>query len=179
MVASIGRVWLMGSRCTEPITRRDLKRIAAVARREREDFFGLNPAWALLYGKRLLCVALAGEAGAHAVNGVTGFERFDVWSFYAVHPDAAFPTHRKAREDYGDSHFGRDPALPDSFKGRAVEVQGRSIEAKPGDDPVTALQRYLRAKPTPTAGELARQTIVLLEPDALLGYEAWPTLITG
>jgi hypothetical protein len=63
----------MGNRCTEPIARRDLKRIAGVARREREDFFRLNPAWALLYGKRLLCVGLAGEAGAHAVNGVTGF----------------------------------------------------------------------------------------------------------
>ncbi|MBX9962785.1 MAG: hypothetical protein K2Y35_07015 [Burkholderiales bacterium] len=169
----------MGSRCTEPITRRDLKRIAGVARRERQDFFRLNPAWALLYGKRLLCVGLAGEAGAHAVNGVTGFERFEVWNFYAVHPDAAFPPHRKAREDYGDSHFGRDPALPDSFKGRAVDVQGRSIEAKPGDDPVAALQRYLRTKSTPTAAELARQNIVLLEPDALLGFEAWPTLIAA
>lgn len=169
----------MGNRCTEPIARRDLKRIAGVARREREDFFRLNPAWALLYGKRLLCVGLAGEAGAHAMNGVTGFERFDVWSFYAAHPDAPFPPHRKAREDYGDSHFGRDPALPDSFKGRAVDVRGRSIEAKPGDDPAAALQHYLRAKSTPTAAELARQSIVLLEPDALLGFEVWPTLITA
>lgn len=167
----------MSSRCCEPITRRDLKRIAGVARREREDFLRLNPAWALLYAKRLLCVALAGEAGAHAVNGVTGFERFEVWSFYALHPDAPFPSHRKAREDYGDSHFGRDPALPDSFKGRAVHVQGRSIDAKPGDDPVAALQRYLRVKATRTAGELARQTIVLLEPDALLGFEVWPALL--
>jgi hypothetical protein len=96
-----------------------------------------------------------------------------------VHPDAPFPPHRKAREDYGDSHFGRDPALPDSFKGRAVDVQGRSIDAKPGDDPVAALQRYLRTKSTPTAAELARQSIVLLEPDALLGFEVWPTLITA
>jgi hypothetical protein len=169
----------MDSRSIEPITRRDLKRLAAIARREREDFFDLNSAWSLLYAKRLLCVALAGEAAIHALNATSGFVGFEVWNFYAAHPEAPFPPHRKAREDFGDSRFGRDPALPESFRGRAVDVQGRSIEAKPGDDPVAALQRYLRAKETPTAKELSRQSIVLLDPESLLGFEVWPTLVTA
>lgn len=167
----------MDIRSTEPITRRDLKRLAAIARREREDFFGLNNAWSLLYSKRLICVALAGEAAVHALNATSGFVGFEVWSFYAAHPDAPFPTHRKAREDFGGSHFGRDPAQPESFRGRAVEIQGRSIDANPDDGPVVALQRYLRAKETPTAKELSRQSIVLLEPEAVLGFEVWPTLV--
>ncbi len=169
----------MGSRSIEPITRRDLKRLAALVRREREDFFGLNSAWSLLYSKRLLCVALGGEAAVHALNATSGFVGFEVWNFYAEHPDAPFPARRKAREDFGDSRFGLDPSLPETFKGRAVDVQGRSIEAKPGDDPVTALQRYLRLKETPTAKALARQSLVLLEPEALLGFEVWPTLVSA
>ena len=169
----------MDSRSIEPITRRDLKRLAAIARREREDFFGLNNAWSLLYSKRLLCVALAGEAAIHALNATSGFVSFEVWNFYAANPDAPFPPHRKAREDFGGSRFGRDPALPDTFRGRAVDLQGRSIEAKPGDNPVAALQRYLRKKETPTAKELSRQSIVLLDPEALLGFEVWPSLVTA
>lgn len=169
----------MGSRSIEPITRRDLKRLAAIVRRERDDFFRLNGAWSLLYSKRLLCVALAGEAAVHALNATSGFVGFEVWSFYAMHPDAPFPSRRKAREDFGDSRFGRDPSLPETFRGRAVDVQGRSIDAKPGDDPVAALQHYLRLKATPTAKDLARQSLVLIDPEPLLGFEAWPTLVTA
>jgi hypothetical protein len=169
----------MDGRTRTPITRHDLKRLARIARREREDFFRLNGAWSLLYSKRMICVALAGEAAIHALNATSGFVRFEVWNFFAAHPDAAFPSHRKAREDFGESRFGRDPALPETFRGRAVDIQGRGIDAHPGDDPVTALQRYLRARQTPTAKDLARQSLVLLEPEALLGFEAWPTLVAA
>ncbi|MEO8040556.1 MAG: hypothetical protein ABI794_17440 [Betaproteobacteria bacterium] len=169
----------MGARCIEPITRRDLKRIATIARHEREDFFRLNVAWALLYAKRLLCVALAGDAASHSLSGTSGFEAFEVWNFYALHPDAPFPPHRRAREDFGPSRFGRDPGLSDAFKGRVIDVRGRSIAAMPGDDPIAAMHRYLRARDTPTAKELAAQTLVLLEPTTLLGYEIWPTLVTA
>lgn len=167
----------MGSRSTEPITRRDLKRLAAVARREREDFFSLNAAWSLLYAKRLLCVALGGEAAVHALNATSGFAAFELWNFYATHADAPYPSRRKAREDFGPSRFGRDPDLPESFLGRAVDIRGRSIDAEPADNAVTALHRYLHARATPTARELARQSLVLVEPESLLGFEVWPTLI--
>lgn len=166
-----------GARCTLAITRQDLRRLAGIARRNREDFFRLNPAWALLYARRLIATALAGEAAAHFVAGSRGFERFEVWHFFAAHPEAPFPPQKKSREDYGRSRFGRDPALPESFAGRAVDVQGRSLEAAPGDDPVATLQAWLKARPTPTSRALADTTLVLLEPEALLGYVVWPTLL--
>jgi hypothetical protein len=166
-----------GARCTLAITRQDLRRLAGVARRSREDFFRLNPAWALLYGRRLLASALAGEAAEHFVSGSRGFRGFEVWHFFATHPETPFPPQKKSREDYGRSRFGRDPSLPESFAGRALDLQGRSIEATAGDEPVSALQGWLKARPTPTARALAATTLVVLEPEALLGYVAWPTLL--
>lgn len=167
-----------GDRCRLAITRQDLRRIGGVARRSRQDFFRLNPAWALLYGRRLLATALAGDAAEHFASGARGFTGFEVWCFFAEHPEAAFPPQKRFREDYGRSRFGRDPALPESFAGRAVDVQGRSLRVAPGADPVTTLQAWLRTRPTPTARSLSAGTLVLLEPEPLLGYCVWPTLVT-
>lgn len=165
------------SRCLETISKRDLKRLAALAQESRDDFFRLNEEWAERYQHRFLCSALGGEAAAHFLNGISGFARFEVWWFFKANPEVAFPTHRKSREDFGISHFGEDPSLPETFRGRAVDVQGRSVEVDDGDDPLPALQKYLRARATPTARELSRQALVVLEPEVLLGYEAWPTLV--
>jgi hypothetical protein len=35
----------------------------------------------------------------------------------------------------------------------------------------------LRAGATPTARDLARRAVVMLEPEELLGIEAWPSLV--
>ncbi|MFN9388405.1 MAG: hypothetical protein ACK6DF_02475 [Betaproteobacteria bacterium] len=164
-------------RCALALTRQDLGRLAGLVRRSREDFFRLSPAWGLVYARRLLAVALAGDAAEHFMSGTRGFEGFEVWQFFAAHPEAPFPPHKKFREDYGRSRFGRDPSLPESFAGRAVDWQGRSLEAAPAADAVATLQGWLRARPTPTARSLAAGTLVLLEPEPLLGYCPWPTLL--
>lgn len=166
-----------GSRCYLPIGTRDLKRLAGLVRRSREDFLRLNPGWGLLYGKRFLCSVIAGDAAAHLVNGTTGFRGFEAWNFFAQHPEAAIPTQRRSREDFGKSRFGRDPTLPETFTGRAVDVQGRSLDAAPAEDPAQVLDRYLRGRSTPTARDLSRQTLLFLEPDPLLGVQVWPTLV--
>lgn len=165
------------SRCLEAISRRDLKRLAALSQTARDDFFRLNDEWSRYYGGRFLCSALGGEAAAHYLNGISGFARFEVWWFFRANPEVAFPTHRKSREDFGVSHFGVDPSLPETFAGRAMDIQGRSVEVQEGDELLPALQKYLKARATPTARELSRQALVLLEPELFLGYEAWPTLV--
>jgi hypothetical protein len=58
-----------------------------------------------------------------------------------------------------------------------VNLAGRSLDASPADDPVEALQYYLRRGTTPVSRRLAEQAVVLLEPERLLGYVAWPTLV--
>jgi hypothetical protein len=163
-------------RSFERITRSDLKKLARIAHAEREDFFGRHPEWAMLYRKRIICVALCEDSGLHFVNGSTGVETFAVWTFYAEHAEAPFPFQQTARADFGKSRFGRGTASPDAYQGRRIELKGRSLACKPGDDPLEVLQRYLRSGETPSARELRDKALVLLEPEHFLGYVAWPSL---
>jgi len=160
------------------IGRADLRRLLNIARAEREDFFSRHKEYAILYRKRVLCTALCGDAALHYMNGMTGISNFEVWTFYAEHPEASFPHWYEERHDYGASRkFSRSPSAPETFKGRPVDLAGRSIEAAPLDDPLEALQHYLRRGSTPVARRLGEKAVVLLEPDRLAGYVAWPTLV--
>ncbi|MPZ43846.1 MAG: hypothetical protein GEV05_10650 [Betaproteobacteria bacterium] len=162
----------------ERITRNDLKRLLSIARQEREDFFSRHKEYAILYGKRMLCAALCDGAALHFTNGQTGVRTFDVFTFYAEHPEASFPHWHEERYDFGPGRkFGRLPDAPESFRGRPVNLAGRSIDASPADDPIEALQYYLRRGASPVARRLAEQAVVLLEPEKLMGYVAWPTLV--
>jgi hypothetical protein len=163
-------------RSTLRITRTDLKRLARIAEEDRADYFSRHPEFAILYSRRLLCTALAGDAALHYLNGMTGVGAFELWSFYAEHPEAGLPVQRARRADFGASRFGRAADAPDTYAGRRVDLNGRSIDCPPGTDPVAALQRYLRAAATPSARELARKALVLIAPEPLLGVEVWPTL---
>ncbi len=166
-----------GERSPAPITKADLRKLGRIAQVERADFFGRHPEYALLYRRRVLCVALCGDAALHYVNGTTGVATFDVWTFYAEHPEAAFPHWHEERHDFGPGKFGRFAGAPSTFTGRPVDLRGRSIEASPVDDPVEALQHYLRRATTPTSRHLADKAVVIVEPAPLLGYVAWPTLV--
>jgi hypothetical protein len=165
-------------RSYERITRNDLKRLLGLARMEREDFFARHKEYAILYRKRVLCTALCEEAALHYTNGQTGIRTFQVFSFYAEHPEASFPHWHEERYDFGTARkFGRLPGAPETFRGRPVILAGRSIDASPADDPVEALQYYLRRGTTPVSRRLAEKAVVLLEPERLAGYVAWPTLV--
>lgn len=164
-------------RSFERITRTDLRKLARIAREEREDFFERHPEWALLYRKRLVCTVLCRDAALHYVNGVTGVDAFHVWSFYAAHAEAPFPYTHLGKMDFGPSRFGQDARNPEAYAGRRVELSGRSVACKPGDDPIVVLQRYLREGETPSARELREKAVVLLDPEDFLGYVAWPSLV--
>lgn len=164
-------------RSYERITRRDLRRLLRIAQQERDDFFERHREYAILYRRRVLCTALCEGAARHYVSGQSGVREFDVWTFYADHPEAPFPHWHQERYDFGRSRFGRFPDAPESFKGRPVNLSGRSIDASPVDDPVEALHYYLRRGSTPVSRRLAEHAVVLLEPERLVGYVAWPTLV--
>ena len=158
------------------ITKTDLKRLANIARVDREDFFKRHAEWRLLYRARVLCTALTGDAALHYTNGSSGIAEFDVFTFYAQNPEAPFPYYRVGREDFGKPKFGRARGDPATFTGRPVNLSGRDIEARPADDPVDALHAYLRRGATPSARELRDSAVVIIDPPPLLGYVAWPTL---
>jgi hypothetical protein len=165
-------------RSYERITRADLKRLARIAREEREDFFGRHPEWALLYRRRMLGSALCQEAALHFINGTSGLREFDVWSFYAEHAEAPFPHHIVSHRDLGKSKFGR--ALDaEGYRGRRVDLSGRSLPCEASADPVEALQQYLRRGETPSARSLRQSAVILIEPEHYTGYVVWPTLIVS
>ena len=166
-----------GARSHTRISKADLRRLARIAHEDREDFFGRHPEWAILYRKRLLGSALCGNGALHYLNGITGVDQFEVWTFYAENSEAAFPHHHVSHLDFGESKFGRGASLPESYKGLRVELQGRSLDAQTGDDPLEVLQRYLKARASPSARELSAKAVVLLEPEEFFGVEAWPSLV--
>ena len=160
----------------EQISRADLRRLARIADEEREDLFTRRPDWRLLYRRRLLCTALTGRSAMHFFNGTSGVVQFDVCLFFAVHAEAAFPHRWTSMRDFGIRKFG--PAEGDTnYIGRRVRLTGRSINCRPSDDPVAALQTYLRRGRTPTARQLRQDAVVLIGPERYLGYVAWPTLV--
>jgi hypothetical protein len=168
----------MSERSFERITKSDLRRLARIARQEREDLFERHPEWALLYRRRVMCSALCRGAALHFMNGTAGVGDFDVWTFYAEHPEAAYPHHLVTHRDFGKSRFGRNADAP-AYEGRRVNLTGRSLPCEPGDNPIEVLQGYLRRGDTPSARELRLHAVVLIEPDEYLGYVAWPTLVVG
>jgi hypothetical protein len=163
------------ARSFERITKADLRKLVRIARDEREDFFQRHPEWALLYRKRLIGSALCKDAALHYVNGSSGVDVFDVWSFYAEQ-EAPFPVRQFTKADLGLSKFGRDAAHPEAYRGRRVELRGRSLDCRAGADPIEVLQDYLRSGETPSARELREKAVVLLEPETFLGYVVWPSL---
>lgn len=122
----------------------------------------------------MLCVALCQGAALHYLDGRNGVKDFDVWTFYAAHPDGPFPSRRVARADFGPSKFGRLPNDLRPYAGRRVDLIGRSLPVGPDADPVQALRHYLSTSRTGSARALARKAVILVDPAHLRGVIAWP-----
>jgi hypothetical protein len=169
---------LCRGRSYERITREDLVRLARIARLDREELFARKPRYRAL-GERLICVALCQGAALHFVDDENGVKDFDVWTFYAAHPDdPAVPWRRRRAHDFGDPKFGRSPDRPD-FVGRHVDLLGRSLEVAEDLDPAAVLREYLSEGRTETARRLAAKAVVLLEPSDRLGAVIWPVGYVG
>jgi hypothetical protein len=52
---------------------------------------------------------------------------FDLWGFLKRFVAIPFSYPRRGEHDFGPSKFGRDPDNNDAFKGRKVDVIGRSF----------------------------------------------------
>jgi hypothetical protein len=168
----MSRVGLSG-RSFLQLTHADLRRLADIARDDRETFFARYPEWATLYADRVVCTALCQGAALHALDGTTGIQDFDVYTFYAAHPARRWYAKRLVHRDFGDPRFGQSPDAP-AYCGRRVDLLGRGMAVPPGADPVSSLRSYLRDGVTTTARLLARKAVILLTPIAQCGTIVWP-----
>ncbi len=164
-------------RCFLGIEMPELQRLAGIAAVDRAAFFHRNPRWRDLYEDRVLCVALCQGSALHYVDGRNGIKDWDVWTFYAEPPGLAqndqFPPRRRGELAFGDARFGRCPVRPQHL-GRPVDLIGRSIPWRHGENPVDAVVRYLRASRTTSARCLAAKAVVLLDPADRRGEIVWP-----
>ncbi len=160
-------------RSYEKITKADLRRLADLARTDREALFERRPK-SSVYRNRLLATALCQGAALHYLDGRNGVKDFDVWSFYAGHPSMPFPYRRRGTADFGESRFGRWPAEERPYLGRRVDLIGRSLPVPLTTDPIQAIKNYLTNSTTTTARLLSEKAVVLVDPDELLGTVVWP-----
>jgi hypothetical protein len=167
-----GRVASSG-RSYERLTLDDLARLAQIAKADRQARFARRPRWAP-YADRVLCVALCQGAALHFIDGRNGVKDFDVYTFYAEHSTGPFPYRWMTKVDFGVSRFGRYPSDPASFRGRRIDLIGRSLDVAPDADPVEAVRDYLAASRTESARQLAKKAVVLLEPESRRGQVIWP-----
>lgn len=150
-------------RSYEPIAVEDLEKLAGIAYQDRETFFQDFPNWAELYAQRVLCVALCQGAAMHYIDGLTGINDFDVYTFYKTHPQKHWYARRIKSYDFGNPKFGQSVDRP-NFIGRRVDCLGRDINVKEGEDVIMALRQYIQNGKTETARLLATKAVVLLAP---------------
>ena len=160
------------TRSQAPITADDLAYLARIARLDRKAFFDRHPCYRVL-ADRVICVALCQGAALHFLDGRNGAKDFDVWTFYAAHPDATYPPRRLMSRLFGDTRPSEPLDRPE-FAGRRIDLLGRSLNADVDAEPVTTLRHYLSEGPTRSACELARKAVILIEPASRLGTVVWP-----
>ncbi len=165
-------VWLVSLRAV-------LTRLAELARADREGLFARRPLLGERYAQRVLCVALCQGPRCNYLDGRNGVKDFDVWTFYAQHPDGPFPQRRVGWQDFGPSRFGRMPDDLWPYSGRRVDLIGRSLPEQLDADPVQALRRYLQESRTTSARALARKAVILIDPASLRGVTVSPITPPG
>jgi hypothetical protein len=154
------------ARAKEQITKADLNRLSKIARADRDQFFKDYPRYAA-YRTRVACVALCQGGALHFIDGRTGVNDLDVWTFYYALPSVLFPYRRHGRKDFGPSHL--------TNWSRRVDLMGRSLSYRPGTDPAKVLRAYLTNKPTRSAYYLAKKAVILIDPSSRRGEIVWPT----
>ncbi|MGV9821695.1 hypothetical protein [Nocardia xishanensis] len=160
----------------EQLTEEHLHRLAAIARAEVATFFQRNPHLDEYRDAYLMTALTQGAALHYASGGNHRVKDLDIHSFF-VRLDPDRTQLRRARRviDFGSSEHGLHPDdVKLGFRGRHVDGIFRLVDtARKGDEPVRAVQHYLRNSTTPTAFHLRQKAVVALDPPELFGKLVW------
>jgi hypothetical protein len=170
----------LADRSIKRFREQDLVRLAEIAAADQADFLSRNPRYVHLRDG-LICMALCQGGAQHHVDCLrgaqdpNGVKDLDVYTFYRrIRGKRDYHPQRQVRVDYGDPWFGRHPD-DKGYKGRRIDLLGRSIPGEPGQDPAEALQAWLRTSTNNTPRLLAEKAVVLLTPASRRGEIVWPT----
>jgi hypothetical protein len=157
------------------ITPNDLARLAQIA---FDDFADLcrRQKYSSRYADRLRLICLCQGAARDYVHHDRGVQDFDLWGFFEEVRSHPFPYRRRGEHDFGPSKFGRNPDDGDKFKGRRVDVIGRSITMPKNQTPIEAVQHYLHEARTKSASLLAERPVIVVWPHKYCGKVIWDGL---
>ena len=162
----------VSERSLKEIDDHDLCRLSSLA---FEDLLGLyrrRPETARLYADSLMVLTLCQGAAEHYLRGKSGIKDFDVWDFFRAKSERPFPFRRRGKMDFGESKFGKHPNDA-TFSGRRVDVIGRSIEVRQGQDGPDAVKVWLSARRTPSARLIRMRPVIVIYPASLRGTLLW------
>lgn len=148
-----------------------LRKLADLAMSDLTDLFAGCPQVGDRYRNRLMLLCLCQGAARHFVHGDRGVKDFDVWAFFAVHPEGPFPYRRRGKQDFGRSRFGASPN-DEGYEGRRVDVLGRSIPCFDGREHVDCVRDWLMCG-TKSSREVAKSPVVVIHPPADIGSIIW------
>jgi hypothetical protein len=154
------------------ITRTDLARLAQIAHDDLVDLCRRQK-YSRRYADRLRLICLCQGAARHYVRQDGGVWDLDLWGFFEEASGHPFPHRRRGEHDFGPSKFGRDPDAGDAFKGRKVDVIGRSIRMPKNKTPIEAVRDYLGEARTKSASLLAERPVIVVWPVKKLGRIIW------
>lgn len=158
---------LIGERSYQPITKVHLELLAKYSRRELEAFFHRDEEASAIYRDRFLAAALCLGAARHYLDGKFGVKDFDVYFFFAEHPERDQKDKRVKRSEETYPGFGE--VQTDFIR---IIVRSDLVKAH-RSDPEVLLKAYLKKPPADTARKLAESPVVGLVPDAILGKVLW------
>jgi hypothetical protein len=150
-----------------------------MALEDQEGLFERKPHLDKAYRNRLLLIALCQGGAQHFVDckkglkHTNGVKDLDVYSFYAKHPQVAWPYRRHGVEDFGPSEFGFHPIRRAGFIGRHVDLMGRALPVEADADPVKAVRTWLVTSNAPTPSHLRQKAVVGLYPARYRGKIIW------
>ena len=168
-------------RSYEPLTKTQLAELSGIALSELWELFKRNPNGSGLYSDRLLAVCLCQGGAEHYVRRTHGIKDLDIWCFFSALPEGPpFPSRWRKCADFGLSSHGRHPNDdPQKFRGRRVDIMGRSIPYVKNQPPEASIQHWLRTGTSKSKGSpyfIARSPVVLIHLPDRLGDVIWNLL---
>ena len=160
-------------RSLETITKKDLRKLLKLARKDIDNFFDRNPTYKRSYQDNEKLIALCQGAALHYIDKKNGVKDFDVWLFYPQKGKKILPYRRTGKIDFGKSKFGKHPNSP-LYEGRNVDVLMRSNKLFNRGTPEACVVQYLTKRKTKTAKLLSEKAVIGLFPENVFGKILWP-----
>lgn len=161
--------WKVSKRyVNQPVSREELRALAALAREEEQAFFERNTHLSDLYRRRLVAGALCQGAALQYLGVGYGVNDFDIHYFYAQNPKKPLLTRARARRIRDVGSFSEVPVdfLRTVIPGRVIRPRHAS--------PIQLIRAFLNQRPTDNARHLATKAVVGLIPADLFGVVIWP-----